>query len=72
MEQNGVITMYEVEYNQSQFGVDATQTATVTLTAVELTRLLEYVVYSVRVRAYTDAGSGPYSNATVVRTLEDG
>jgi len=39
---------------------------------VELEGLEEYVEYSVRVRAYTSVGPGPFSVAMVSRTLEDG
>ena len=38
---------------------------------VELEELEEYIEYSVRVRAYTSVGPGPFSVAMVSRTLED-
>ena len=37
-----------------------------------LTELLEYVEYSIRVRAYTSEGPGPYSDDVIQRTEEDG
>ena len=39
---------------------------------VELEGLEEYIEYSVRVRAYTSVGPGPFSVAMVTRTLQDG
>ena len=75
IDQNGIITQYEVEYNQSTFsGATMYSTTTVdssTLTVV-LTGLEEYVEYSIRVRAYTSVGAGPYSDVVIERTQEDG
>ena len=75
IDRNGIITKYEVEYNQSIFsGATMYNTTTVdspTLT-VDLTGLEEYVEYSIRVRAYTSVGAGPYSDAVLERTQEDG
>ena len=75
IDQNGIITAYEVEYTQMMFmGVAMYNTTTVdsdTFSAV-LTDLLEYVQYSIRVRAYTAAGNGSYSDAVFVTTNEDG
>ena len=75
IDQNGIITQYEVEYNQSTFsGATMYSTTTVdssTLT-VDLTGLEEYVEYSIRVRAYTSVGAGPYSDVVNVITSEDG
>ena len=72
--QNGVITQYEVEYNQTTFSeVSMYNTTTVNSTPlmVDLTGLEEYVVYSIRVRAYTSVGAGPYSVLVTVTTNED-
>ena len=74
IDQNGVITQYEVEYNQTTFSeVSLYNTTTVDSTTlmVDLTGLEEYVEYSIRVRAYTSVGAGPYSNVVVETTLED-
>ena len=75
IDRNGIITQYEVEYNQSTFsGATMYNTTTVdssTLT-VDLTGLEEYVEYSIRVRAYTSVGTGPYSDIVIERTQEDG
>ena len=75
IDQNGVITQYEVEYNQTTFSeVSMYNTTTVNSTTlmVDLTGLEEYVVYSIRVRAYTSVGAGPYSDVVMERTQEDG
>ena len=70
--QNGIITGYQVEYSQSTFG-NTTQNITVgDVRSVLLIDLEEYVEYSIRVRASTTAGYGPYSEAIIERTLEDG
>ena len=73
IDQNGVITQYEVEYTQSTFAsVPMTQTVTVAPTMAALIGLEEFVEYSIRVRAYTSVGPGPYSDAVMERTDEDG
>ena len=74
IDQNGVITQYEVEYNQTTFSeVSMYNTTTVNSTSlmVDLIGLEEYVVYSIRVQAYTSMGAGPYSGAVMERTQED-
>ena len=72
IDQNGIITEYEVEYNQTTFNVDVNQTVWVNSTSALLTRLHEYVNYTIRVRAYTEVGAGPYSTAVTERTQQDG
>ena len=72
-DQNGVITQYEVEYNQTTFSeVSMYNTTTVNSTTlmVDLTGLEEDVEYSIRVRAYNSVGAGPYSNVVVETTQE--
>ena len=73
--QSGIITQYEVEYNQSTFS-GATMYNTTTVNSptlmVDLTGLEEYVEYSIRVRAYTSVGAGPYSDVVMERTQQDG
>ena len=76
MDQNGVITMYEVLYvPQETFG-GAIETLTVSETEpvrmTNLTDLQEYVNYTISVRAYTRVGAGPYSDELTVITNEDG
>ena len=75
MDQNGVITIYEVMYiPQDIFGgkieANATNISASELSAV-LQTLQEYVNYSIRVRAYTNAGPGPYSDPIIQLTLQD-
>ena len=73
--QNGIITQYEVEYNQSRFAqVPMSDTTIVNASqlTVELTDLEEDVEYSIRVRAYTSVGPGPFSAAIANTTFEDG
>ena len=75
IDQNGVIAQYEVEYNQTTFSeISMYNTTTVNSTTlmVDLTGLEEYVVYSIRVRAYTSVGAGPYSGVVMERTQENG
>ena len=76
IDQNGVITMYEVLYEpQETFnGSIMSNTTTVdgTARAVNLTGLEEYVNYTISVRAYTSAGEGPYSDGVIELTDEDG
>ena len=72
---NGIITQYEVKVNQSTFDeIPSTRLTTTngSVLMVELGGLEEYVEYSIRVRAYTSEGPGPFSVAWVDRTLEEG
>ena len=75
IDRNGIIIQYQVEFNQSTFNEISTSNLTTTNGSqlmVELEGLEEYVNYSIRVRAYTSVGPGPFSVAVVNRTLEDG
>ena len=74
IEQNGVITMYQVLYQPMQTfnGAIRQQTVNVTGLATNLTDLEEFVNYSIAVRAYTRVGGGPYSEHITKRTEEDG
>ena len=75
IDRNGIITQYEVEFNQSTFNEISTSNLTTTNGSqlmVELEGLEEYVEYTVRVRVYTSVGPGPFSVAVMNRTLEDG
>ena len=77
IDQNGIITQYEVEYNQTTFsGVPMYNTtitpANPTMFTEVLSDLLEFVEYTIRVRAYTRVGPGPYSDVVNVTTDEDG
>ena len=73
MDQNGVITMYEVQYEPLETFGGTIQTQTVNLTEISATLngLEEFVSYSISVRAYTSVGEGPYSVGVTAMTLED-
>ena len=77
IDQNGVITMYEIKFVPLEtFGGQITSTTANTsdgsVLMMVLTGLEEYVEYNISVRAYTSAGPGPYSDPVTERTLEDG
>ena len=74
IDQNGVITMYEVMYiPQQEFG-GAIGVLTVNEMGMSITlvNLQEDMEYSISVRAYTTVGAGPYSGPVIERTDEDG
>ena len=74
IDQNGVITMYEVLYEpQETFGgAIGPLTSTSTAMSLLLTSLEEFVNYNISVRAYTSVGAGPYSEDITEMTSEDG
>ena len=76
IDQNGIITMYEVRYEPLETFDDSIRTMTVNVTAPEQSVILgdlqEYVDYNISVRAYTSVGEGPYSAEITERTFEDG
>ena len=74
MDQNGVITMYEVLYQPQETFNDEIEEMTVNVTELtaNLTDLEEYVNYTISVRAYTSVGEGPYSEGIIELTDEDG
>ena len=73
IDQNGIITNYDVRYEPLQF-VESLSTIVTNTTdlAVNLTNLQEYVEYNISVRAYTSIGFGPFSTEITERTFEDG
>ena len=76
IDQNGIITEYEVMYEPLEtFGGNIT-TQRMNVTALEmsvtLTELQEFVFYNISVRAYTSVGAGPFSEEMTERTNEDG
>ena len=75
IDQNGIITMYEVMYQPLETfnGNISTQTMNVSGTEMSafLMELQEFVNYIIFVRAYTSIGAGPYSDEVTVTTLED-
>ena len=75
IEQNGIISQYEVSYEPLRtFGVLSTKSSLIDPSNLSHTivGLEEYVEYSITVRAYTSVGPGPYSVGIVRRTFEDG
>ena len=77
IDQNGVITMYEVQFEPLQTfnGTIYTNSVNITNTSMMSTVLMdleEYVEYNISVRAYTRIGPGPYSIGIVNRTNTDG
>ena len=72
--QNGIITMYEVQYEPLETFGEQIQTLTVNATAqimaVTLIDLQEFVNYTVAVRAYSRVGEGPYSVGVTAMTFE--
>ena len=73
LDQNGIITIYEVLYDPMETfdGMLAPQAVNTTALFIYLTKLQQNVDYFISVRAYTSMGSGPYSEAISARTLED-
>ena len=76
IDQNGIITEYEVMYEPLETFNDSIGIGTINVTtpntSIVLSGLQEYVDYSVRVRAFTSVGPGPLSSAIQERTSEDG
>ena len=75
IDQNGVITMYEILYIPlNDFGgLISANTTNVSKSDFNATLLdlQEYVNYTISVRPYTSEGPGPYSPSMIVLTLED-
>ena len=74
IDQNGVITMYEVMYTPLEDfdGSIMTRTTNGTELSLLLMDLEEYVNYTISVRAYTTVGAGPNSDPVIVLTNEEG
>jgi hypothetical protein len=73
IDQNGVITMYQVLYEPLETfgGAIGPLDVNVTELTSDLTDLEEYVNYTISVRAYTSVGAGPPSDGIVEMTDED-
>ena len=69
IDQNGIITQYEVMYGLLM--ALSTTTVSTTNLSITLTGLEEFLVYNISVRAYTNEGPGPYSTG-IIATLEPG
>ena len=76
IDQNGIITEYEVMYEPLETFGGNISTQRMNVTALEmsvtLTELQEFVFYNISVRAYTSVGAGPFSEEMTERTNEDG
>ena len=74
IDQNGVIILYDVQYEPLMTfdGALVTMTMNTSNTSIVLGELQEYVEYNISVRAYTSVGSGPFSPGVDNRTFEDG
>ena len=74
-DQNGIIIAYEILYEPlDTFGglIIRTKAVNTTNTFITLSDLQEFVGYNISVRAYTNAGPGPYSDIITDMTPEDG
>ena len=73
IDRNGVITVYEVQYEPLETfgGQIATSTVNTSMLSINLTELQEFVDYNISVRAYTSAGPGPYSDPVTEMTDTD-
>ena len=73
IDQNGIITIYEVQYEPLETFGDQISTNTINTTMLNttLTDLEEYVEYNITVRAYTSVGPGPYSDPPITERTED-
>ncbi len=74
IDQNGIITEYEVMYEplmafEGQLNTTIVNTTNLFIT---LNGLEEFVNYNISVRAHTSVGPGPYSDGIARMTFEDG
>ena len=80
IDQNGVITIYEVLFQPYMEELGEAEIVENLLSvnvsepdmSVVLINLEEYVNYIISVRAYTSVGEGPYSEIVMAMTNEDG
>ena len=76
IDQNGIITVYEIRYEPLETFGGQIESVTVNVTApvmaVTLSELQEFVNYTISVRAFTSVGEGPYSNDIAIMTLQEG
>ena len=73
IDQNGIITGYEVLYEPLETfgGAIGPETVNTTNLFYVLVGLQEYVDYAIFVRAYTRVGFGPYSQRVTNQTFQD-
>lgn len=74
VDQNGIITDYEVLYVPLETFGDVISMRIVNTSDMFylLGNLEEYVNYTIQVRAFTSVGSGPHSDPIINQTLQDG
>ena len=73
VQQNGIITVYEVDYQPlTDFGSEDVTRVNTTNTTIVLMDLHESVQYNITVRAFTSVGGGPFSNPVASVTHEAG
>ena len=76
IDQNGIITMYEVLYEPLETFGGAIGPMFMRVPGIQLSAVLsdvqEFVSYNISVRAYTSVGDGPFSDSMIVMTPEDG
>ena len=74
IDQNGIITEYEVLYKPLETfgGLLGPLSMNTTDLVVDFVDLMPFVSYNISVRAYTSVGPGPYSEPIANRTLEEG
>ena len=71
--QNGIITVYEVDYQpMNGFESEDVTRVNTTNTTIVLMDLHESVQYNITVRAFTSVGGGPFSNPVASITHEAG
>ena len=72
VDQNGVITTYEVQYAPlcSFWGQMSGLTTKTPLLNATLTGLESFMEYNISVRAYTSVGPGPYSDGVIERAVD--
>jgi hypothetical protein len=75
IDQNGIITMYEVLYQPLETFSGAIGPLTRNVSGMAMLLVLmdlqEFVSYNISVKAYTSIGDGPYSESFTDMTLED-
>ena len=69
--QNGIIERYQMEISDED-NITTPYFTNGTTVMLTVTELRPFHTYSCRVAAVTRAGTGPFTSAIVLRTLEDG
>ena len=76
IDQNGIIIQYDVEYSLPHIS-DSQMLVSITVgdfsnLEVNITGLQAHTDYSIRVRAHTSIGAGPYSDVVNATTFQNG